>query len=138
MRIRSVIAFVAGSIAVHAAVSCASSSSKSGVEAADAIADVVRDVLGGDSVAEAGPADPKPTVDEVPCDKTFAGVGAFAEKAFPGRAATDLARGVALVCGAAGGPPGACSAQTLWTSDGFVWVNCRADYKVKIIMPPTP
>lgn len=140
MRIRSVIAFVAGSIAVHAAVSCAASRGGD----VGSIADAVVDALGLDtSVHDAradGPPAPTPaTVDDVACDRELVTGQWFAEKTFAGRTSADLSRGSAVVCGGPfGPPPGYCQVATLYVKDGVVAAFCgnsSGKATVRIVMP---
>lgn len=143
--VKRAVLMLLGSIAVSAACAAAREGDGPVTHAIDA----ARDALGLDTAVSDARADgpPPPTplppmVIDVPCDvvvKPFL----YAERAFPGRTDVELGRGNAIVCGAAGGPPGYCSASTLYVKDGSVMALCGAvdSWKatsVRIVMPVTP
>jgi hypothetical protein len=122
-------------------VSCSSPASEIAgavVDAAvDAIAPDVREASAAEDSATAAPT----TVDEVVCDKQYSGVvGVFAEKAYPGRSAADLARARVLNCNTGSAAvPGMCGAGLPIVKDGLVVASCGGSLdgrKVTFVVPP--
>lgn len=149
MRLRTVAALLAGSTLVSTLTRCASSSSTplgAGRQDAAAIVDVLS---GEEATAEAAPPGPGTTVDEVACDKTYAGPGGtslhYAEKEYPGRSKDDLARAVVLDCGTQGRaysvvlPGYTCvKSPVVNVRDGAIASTCAetASGSLRFIVPP--
>ena len=124
------------------AVSCSSPAA----EVADAVIDAAMDVVAPDvkdaHAEDSAPVAPAPhTVDEVVCDKQYTGVvGVFAEKAYPGRSAADLARARVLNCNSTSNvPPGACAAGLPLVKDGAMFAYCGTSLdgrRVSFVVPP--
>jgi len=144
MRWKTVVGMLGGAMVVAAACSAQNADQPRGPMKdsgpIDALVDAFRDAFDPSKDVEAGPTDW--TTDTLACDK--AGLGSdFAEKAFAGRTAADLSRGVATVCFPAEALPGYnCIQRALYVRDGAVAVICNATGSsakpstVTVVMPP--
>lgn len=145
MTIRRVVSLVFGSWVVSLA--CASpaphdTDRSPGYRALDAVVDAIEDAIGIDTAvadARADDAGPAFSVDEVPCLTKIArggGLGTYAEKAYPGRSAADLARAAILVCGEGISPDGyACRQAIGFVRDGSIAVTCDPAGTARIVLP---
>jgi hypothetical protein len=140
MRWKMVGAVLVGSVMVAAA--CASTNGDHAHQGSDTgVLDALADALGLDRVEGDAQAAEKPTVDEIACTKVF-GKAVFAEKTYPGRSRSDLARGAALRCNGAADADGyACTQAPMDVKDGAVRVVCGSEGTtplptITIVMPP--
>jgi hypothetical protein len=143
MKLRSILALVAGSVVVHLAVACGSQAIEAGPSASDsgAVVDAVMDVIADVPSAEAAPdGGSGPTVTTLTCDK-FTDVGGtkfyYAEQLFPGRTAVQLTSVRVMYCYKAGSPSTAgypvgytCSFGGGLVRDGAIAVTCGSDPSV--------
>lgn len=130
MRLRDAFAFLVGSVVVY--VACAAHPSDQTATGLDSGV--------SDAKADDASASPKPLIDDVKCDKSYAtasGTLWYAEHAYAGRSKEDLARGVAVICGSSGPPGFSCYSSPLFVRDGAVSVaGCAMGDTVRFVLPP--